>query len=552
MSTQPAAPLLGGRDAWPELFYRFSLRVGLLGGLLFGAGWGAYFIVHIAGVRAFFELPRAQVLAHAHAALFGCVAPLVFAYGFLLSRRKGLLGPAALACYLPAVLARIWIWSVAGQTVGHHFRVGVTPVDPIYMQLGLLAGGLEAISAGILLLLFWDTPNGGKAAPPFQRFLQWAFLLFFVQTLYDPAVYYLYCTAENVSHTSETAYLRIILDPETGDNKPIPISAFMPPLRLLQLNGFCILLLLGIGQRVLPAAYGAGTTGNSAAGAGLLFMVLATMVDVVVRIIQAALALPVSPLVADLCGPIFYLGVVLVIAPWNLFRKLPREDHSLRFHRAALFWLHVYLLMYILGPIYLADVRGRSPAYHGATVHAMVGGFLTLSLMGYLYRAVPLVAGLNPTRSRWSGLVLALVNVGCAIHVVTQVLSDEYRSIYELLGLGGVLELTAMALWAGEMYLASRGVPPKPEPAKKQPASAKAAAPAAAGASPAAGPAALDPLRRALDSSPSARAALAKLGLPGAELPSPPPYASWMTLREACGLSGVDEAQVLAVLNPPA
>ena len=114
----------------------------------------------------------------------------------------------------------------------------------------------------------------------------------------------------------------------------------------------------------------------------------------------------------------------------------------------AYLWLTISLAMLILMPAYHHAMGVRfSHAYSGATRHAITVGFVSLMIMGIASKVVPTLGGIDPRTlsSLWGPFLL--INVGCALRVVLQVLTDSIGDAYPLLGLSGTLEVAALTWW---------------------------------------------------------------------------------------------------------
>jgi hypothetical protein len=142
------------------------------------------------------------------------------------------------------------------------------------------------------------------------------------------------------------------------------------------------------------------------------------------------------------------VGCAVVVLPWKLWRPPARNERSAAFIRLAYAWLGVSLVMLLFLPVYRA-VSGLpfSHAYYGAIRHAVTVGFVSQMIVGVSTLVVPLTprtATLWPTR--------LLLNLGCFLRVSLQISSDWSPRAYHLIGLSGILELTALLLWTGVLW----------------------------------------------------------------------------------------------------
>jgi len=144
-----------------------------------------------------------------------------------------------------------------------------------------------------------------------------------------------------------------------------------------------------------------------------------------------------------------YAGSVFVLV-WKLgvLHRPAESDRSVKFLRAAYAWLVVSLLMLILLPAYLAGTgQDFSHAYSGATRHAITVGFVSLMIVGVASKVVPTLNGVPAAALPRLWAPFVLLNVGCAMRVLFQTLTDFTGSAFPVAGVSGLLEVTGLALW---------------------------------------------------------------------------------------------------------
>src|SRR5262249_45733127 len=128
--------------------------------------------------------------------------------------------------------------------------------------------------------------------------------------------------------------------------------------------------------------------------------------------------------------------LTVLIGSWRIFSPPEESDRSLKFLRVAYVWLFVSIGMLVLLPAYQAGLLpwlapasaaariGFSHAYYGAVRHAITVGFVSLMIIGVAAKVVPTLNGWNVrTLSPLWGPFL-LINLGCALRVTTQTLTD--------------------------------------------------------------------------------------------------------------------------------
>jgi hypothetical protein len=233
------------------------------------------------------------------------------------------------------------------------------------------------------------------------------------------------------------------------------VATFQAPLRDLQIHGLALCMILGVSQRFFPPFLGLPSTSArrgwlslSSIAAGLvlestLFVALRLTAD---RRWAAGLFLG-WVLLAVGCGA--------VALPWRLWRRPSRNQRSAVFIRLGYAWLGLSLVMLLFLPVYQA-VSGLpfSHAYYGAIRHAVTVGFVSQMIVGVSTLVVPLTprtATLRPT--------LVLLNLGCFLRVTLQVCSDWTPLAFRVIGASGLLELTALLVWAAVLWRGLLGQP---------------------------------------------------------------------------------------------
>ena len=146
------------------------------------------------------------------------------------------------------------------------------------------------------------------------------------------------------------------------------------------------------------------------------------------------------------------VGCWMVAAPWRLWRPLPVKDRSGKFVRAAYAWLAVSLVMLLMLPVYQAATGIKfSHAYYGAIRHAITVGFISLMIMGMAAKVVPTLNGVDPRKLSplWGPFIL--INLGCFLRCSLQTLTDAHPAFFAAVGISGLLEVTALALWGAHL-----------------------------------------------------------------------------------------------------
>jgi hypothetical protein len=142
------------------------------------------------------------------------------------------------------------------------------------------------------------------------------------------------------------------------------------------------------------------------------------------------------------------IAVWLVSGPWTLWRQVPEPDRTTKFIRTAYLWLAASLAMLLFLPVYqqISHIP-FSHAYYGAIRHAITVGFISMSIMGYAAKVVPVLCGRDWRKLDSLWVPFVLINLGCFLRVSTQVLTDWNHSFFAVIALSGMLEVTALTWW---------------------------------------------------------------------------------------------------------
>jgi hypothetical protein len=93
-----------------------------------------------------------------------------------------------------------------------------------------------------------------------------------------------------------------------------------------------------------------------------------------------------------------------------------------------------------------------SHAYYGAIRHAITVGFISLTILGMAAKVVPTLKGVDLRNLSGLWLPFVLVNVGCAMRVGFQVMTDLWGQAYPIAGVSGILEVTGIAIWGVHLW----------------------------------------------------------------------------------------------------
>jgi hypothetical protein len=95
-----------------------------------------------------------------------------------------------------------------------------------------------------------------------------------------------------------------------------------------------------------------------------------------------------------------------------------------------------------------------SHAYFGGYRHAFTVGFISLMILGVSSKIVPVLGGLNPSQVGTLRATFWLVNIGNAMRVTFQILTDSYTWAYPVMAASAWIEVAGLAIWAFDLWRA--------------------------------------------------------------------------------------------------
>jgi hypothetical protein len=398
-----------------------------------GAGWGVWLLWQVGASGRFTGVSLQDVNAHGQAQIDGWVG--LFIIGFALQMfppvwHARLAGRRWRLVPLVTMLAGVVLRSVAMSV----------PLGRSGPLLAILGSGLQlvatALFAGMLILTF---RRSLERIQPWMGFVFLALGCFVAQALFDGW------------HTWRTMVA------PSREELLAQVATFQAPLRDLQIHGLALCMILGVSQRFLPPFLGVPETGARRGWLGLSAIAAGLLLE---STLFVALRLTGNHRWAAglyLGWILLAVGAVTVAWPWQLWWAPARNDRSASFIRLAYVWLGLSFLMLLLLPAYqAASGIPFSHAYYGAIRHAVTVGFVSQMIVGVSALVVPLTprtATLRPT--------LLLLNLGCLLRVSLQIASDWTPAAFRAIGASGVLELSALVLWAAVLWRGLLGREPR-------------------------------------------------------------------------------------------
>lgn len=415
-----------------DVIYRRFFRAGILTMFTFGCVLGAINLAIMAANQRLAALDmRAITWAHAHAQVAGWVTFFVMGFAYQAIPRFNFT-----ALWRPLLASRSLFIMAVALTV--RTFADLWAANPGWALAGKVAGiGELAVVLTFALIITMTIRKSGRKIEPYEYFVFSALAWMVAAFAFD---WWMFATYSTVS--GREAWISFI-------------SLYDAPWRDLQLAGFAGTMILGVSQRFLPFIYGFREVPARTSRIVLYLWNLAVAGNVVAYSMLIRTREPIWGVALELCIAAMFVSVVMLARGFGLFSAKVEPDRSLPFIRAAYFWALVAIALLALLPVYDAAIGVEfSHAYFGGYRHAFTVGFISMMILGVSSKVVPILGGLDIRRLSTLRATFWLVNIGNAMRVVFQILTDRHPWAYPLMGASAWIEVTGLTLWAVDLWRA--------------------------------------------------------------------------------------------------
>jgi len=428
--TQPASPPIYF-ESLADVIYKRFFKAGIIVALTAGCMMGAAILAVIATTKSFSSLALFPWLqAHANAQVFGWVGLFVMGFAYQAFPRfkfTTLSNPR---------LANLSLWlMVAG--IASRLVAEPLAVQSFFFYLGFVSAILELAAASIFIRVILETlARSTQPSQSYDRFIYASLAWFALAALIEPVMYYLSNTAPDT---------QVLLR---------RIATFWGPYRDVQLLGFAVLMILGVSQRFIPAAYGFREPSARTSTIGFYLFNISLATGIVSYIAFYTTRLPIFRMGMAFSAVALLATLILFALNVRIFEHAGDHDRSLKFLRAAYVWAIISALMLVLFPMYnIATNQKFSHAFFGAYRHALTVGFISMMILGVSSKIVPILSGANLRRLNSLMLPFVLLNTGNLLRVSTQILTEHLSSwVWVALGASGLIEVAALTLWGMDLW----------------------------------------------------------------------------------------------------
>ena len=424
-----------------SIYPRFFLT-GLGVTLTAGAGWGAWLLLRIAGAHDFTAPSIFEINAHGQAQIYGWMG--LFIMGFALQMFPAFWGVRLPSPRLARALLPLMALAVLVRTIGEARHTG------LLANLAIVAAALQlAVVVTFVALLAVAASQKGARGRAADLYIGAGLAWFLLSTILD------------------LRHLVLMIGAPDRAALLAEIAVWQLPLRDLQIHGLALSMILGVSMRVLPGLFGTPVVDERRAYR--LFWPLQALVFVEAALFPVAMtsrrvAMFVVVWVAWTGLAVFAILAAASLRVFSRPRFVLPQLSPLAFVRAAHVWLGVSLAMLVAGPFWSSLVGlPFSHAWHGATRHAITVGFVSLMMVGVASRVAPRPVGSGAAAEAMPLAPFILLNLGCALRVTQQVLTDLTPVAFPTAGASGLLEVAGLVWWASWIVprLLSASRPPR-------------------------------------------------------------------------------------------
>jgi hypothetical protein len=413
-----------------DTIYRSFFKAAILTMFTFGCVMGAVNLAVMAARRQLASLDlRAITWAHAHAQIAGWVTFFVmgFAYQAVPRFKFVTLWRPRLAC------ATMWFFAPA---LAVRATADLFLPARAWLIAGTIAGCLEwAVAAVFVLIIVQTIRQSKRPAEPYEHYVIAALGWMLAAFAFDTWVF-----TQTAGVSGYRGWVSFI-------------GRIDAPWRDLQLLGFVGTMILGVSQRFLPFIYGFREVPKCTSKQVLWLWNLSVAGNIAAYSLLVRTRMPLWGVALELSIVGLLASAIILVRAFGIFTIKVERDRSLPFIRAAWGWGLFALLLFAMMPAYTA-LKGVvfSHAYFGGYRHAFTVGFISLMILGVSSKIVPVLGGLSPSQTGTLRATFWLVNLGNAMRVVFQILTDSYTWAYPFMAASAWIEVSGLAIWAFDLW----------------------------------------------------------------------------------------------------
>lgn len=425
-----------------DVLYRPFFLGGVAFALVPGVILGLYLVTRAWVGGSLVAPPINFINAHAHSMVAGFVGMFIMGFGYqALPRFKhATLWRPALALFSFVLMTFGVLSRVTGELFALDTASGLFSYSAAWLGLSLAGAAMEATALALFGVILWRTYAAARVT--------WA--------AYDR---YVFAAASwmVLGSVASAAHL-IAITTSAGFGELIPrIAVVQEPLRMIQLLGCAVILILGVMQRFLPPVFGFADPGQVATRRWFwpLNLSLVGMAVAFPWAMAIKRGLASGPPSVRVLETVYWLGLLVfsaaslrILAGFKAWRRPAGQDRSIKFVRAAHLWLAVTLLLWLAEPLYIAGVLGHfGHGYHGAVRHTLTLGFIAQMIVAISLKVVPTLRGANAAALGRQRATFVMLNAAVLLRLAGETALDFTPAAFAVLGAGSALAALALLTW---------------------------------------------------------------------------------------------------------
>lgn len=423
----PAVTAEPYRETLGDILYKRFFRAALFVLLAAGASTGVLTIIQVA-LRGNYKstdlLPIVQ--AHANMQIFGWIGLFVMGFAY-----QGLPRFKYTTLWRPEVANVSMILMLAGLGL----RIaGLLPFEQA-AALAVAGGIFEMFAVVTFCVVMYQTLKSSPPTEAWEKFVHCSVGAFLIAAVLEPIITWQVWYAPNLNITIERT------------------ATWYAPFRDLQLFAFAGLMVLGIGQRVLPTAFGFRIPRAGIVQFAFRVALAGLAVDMGAWFIYRNNNNPAWAMVSWSGTLAFFVAALLLVYDMRGFFG-GADGRSKKFINASFLWLAGAALLWLAFPLFLqAAGGGFAHGTYGASRHAFAVGFLSFMIVGVSSKVVPVLKGLDPSTEPPLWAPFILLNIGNLLRVLSQPLADLNISwIHWVTAAGSAITAFGFFIWGIYMW----------------------------------------------------------------------------------------------------
>ncbi|MHC4839338.1 MAG: DUF542 domain-containing protein [Planctomycetota bacterium] len=434
-------------EHWADSIYRWFFAAGVIIALSAGAAFGTYMMFQMGEEGSVYAPGIHAMNAHAHLMIYGFIGMFVFGFGYqALPRFKHTsLKHPNLAALSGVLLLLGLALRFFGEFFGQAETMSLIGTDSAGFYAAMVGTAIELVAFGLFAGVLTSTYRAsGKKLETYDLFVISSVFWFALSLVYSGGHFWALAASDNAG---------VLI---------ARVAVLQDPLRNMQLYGAIGFLIFGVFFRFLPPVFGFRNPGDNlyrrmlwVVNVGLALLLVGSLFQSATKRgwIDAGLSLNAWRGIYSVGALMLAGGLIAMVIGFRPWRKVSVKDRSVKFFRAAFFWLTVTLLMLLLQPVWFAVVvEGFGHGFLWGMRHAMTLGFVTMTIIAVSIKIVPTLNGIDTGKlSALMGIFVAL-NIATVGRVGIEMATDFSPDALVLMAPAGAFVFMILLMWGVHLF----------------------------------------------------------------------------------------------------